>query len=206
VIDMVTRQTLLLHSDGAERLSCVQYAPNGGMLAIGSHDGSIHLYAVEENGRKYSRFGRCSGHSGYVSHVDWSSCGNYLRSNGGSNEIGYWEAKTGKPIQSVAEIRGIQWATDSCTLSFQVAGQWPENADGGEIASCDRNRGANLLASSDQFGNVKLFQYPCAQPKSEFNLGSGHCGNVSSVRFLSNDIRLISTGDRDATIIQWCLD
>lgn len=35
-------------------------APDGNFLAIGSHDSYIYIYAVAENGRKYSRVGKCS--------------------------------------------------------------------------------------------------------------------------------------------------
>lgn len=33
---------------------------DGNFLAIGSHDNYIYIYAVAENGRKYSRVGKCS--------------------------------------------------------------------------------------------------------------------------------------------------
>lgn len=33
---------------------------DGNFLAIGSHDNYIYIYAVSENGRKYSRVGKCS--------------------------------------------------------------------------------------------------------------------------------------------------
>lgn len=33
---------------------------DGNFLAIGSHDNYIYVYAVAENGRKYSRVGKCS--------------------------------------------------------------------------------------------------------------------------------------------------
>lgn len=33
---------------------------DGNFLAIGSHDNCIYIYGVSENGRKYTRIGKCS--------------------------------------------------------------------------------------------------------------------------------------------------
>ena len=33
---------------------------DGNYLAVGSHDNFVYIYAVTENGRKYSRAGKCS--------------------------------------------------------------------------------------------------------------------------------------------------
>lgn len=42
-------------------LFCVfLFSSDGNFLAIGSHDNYIYIYAVAENGRKYSRVGKCS--------------------------------------------------------------------------------------------------------------------------------------------------
>lgn len=38
----------------------VLFNSDGNFLAIGSHDNYIYIYAVAENGRKYSRVGKCS--------------------------------------------------------------------------------------------------------------------------------------------------
>lgn len=36
------------------------FIPDGTFLAVGSHDNFIYLYVVSENGRKYSRHGKCT--------------------------------------------------------------------------------------------------------------------------------------------------
>lgn len=41
-------------------LSSFLFYLDGNFLAIGSHDNYIYIYAVAENGRKYSRVGKCS--------------------------------------------------------------------------------------------------------------------------------------------------
>ncbi|XP_061300328.1 echinoderm microtubule-associated protein-like 3 isoform X2 [Pezoporus flaviventris] len=63
VLDMTTQQPLAGGSDGNEQLSVVRFSPDGSFLAIGSHDNFIYIYSVTEGGRKYTRFGRCTGTS-----------------------------------------------------------------------------------------------------------------------------------------------
>lgn len=94
------------------------FSLDGNFLAIGSHDNYIYIYAVAENGRKYSRVGKCSvssvfftlpsspsplwvislilipliprqGHSSFITHLDWSVDSQYLVSNSGDYEILY---------------------------------------------------------------------------------------------------------------------
>ena len=37
----------------------LQFSPNNQYLAVGSRDNHIYMYQVSEDGRKYSRMGRC---------------------------------------------------------------------------------------------------------------------------------------------------
>uniref|UniRef100_A0A668AJY9 EMAP like 1 n=1 Tax=Myripristis murdjan TaxID=586833 RepID=A0A668AJY9_9TELE len=62
VLDTDTKDLVTVHTDGNEQLSVMRYGTDGNFLAIGSHDNYIYIYAVAENGRKYSRVGKCSLH------------------------------------------------------------------------------------------------------------------------------------------------
>lgn len=70
-------------------------------------------------------------------------------------------------------MRDVEWATNTCTITFTTVGIWPESADGTDVNYCDRSRGGNLLATADDFGKVKLYTYPVTQPR------------VSALRLLS---------------------
>uniref|UniRef100_A0A668AJV2 EMAP like 1 n=1 Tax=Myripristis murdjan TaxID=586833 RepID=A0A668AJV2_9TELE len=89
VLDTDTKDLVTVHTDGNEQLSVMRYGTDGNFLAIGSHDNYIYIYAVAENGRKYSRVGKCSGHSSFITHLDWSVDSQYLVSNSGDYEILY---------------------------------------------------------------------------------------------------------------------
>ncbi|KAI4585656.1 hypothetical protein MJG53_005890 [Ovis ammon polii x Ovis aries] len=95
VLDAETRDLVSVHTDGNEQLSVMRYSVDGTLLAVGSHDNFIYLYAVSENGRKYSRHGKCTGHSSYITHLDWSPDNKYIMSNSGDYEILYWDIEHG---------------------------------------------------------------------------------------------------------------
>lgn len=62
-------------------------------------------------------------------------------------------------------MRDIEWATHNCTISFQTIGVWPEGADGTDVNNCARSSDCRLLVTADDFGKVKLYNYPVTQPK-----------------------------------------
>ncbi|KAJ6666938.1 hypothetical protein lerEdw1_018940 [Lerista edwardsae] len=206
VLDAETRDLVSIHTDGNEQLSVMRYTVDGTLLAVGSHDNFIYLYVVTENGRKYSRYGKCTGHSSYITHLDWTPDNKYIMSNSGDYEILYWDIPAGcKLIRNRSECKDKDWATYTCVLGFQVFGVWPEGSDGTDINALVRSRNRKVIAVADDFCKVHLFQYPCSKPKAPSHKYSAHSSHVTNVAFTHNDSHLISTGGKDTSIIQWKL-
>ncbi|CAB1348649.1 unnamed protein product [Coregonus sp. 'balchen'] len=203
VLDTDTRDLVFMHTDGNEIISNVKYSPDGNFLAIGSHDNFVYIYAVTENGKKYSRVGKCTGHSSFVTHLDWSVDSQYIVTNSGDYEILFWESSSGKHVTSMDLVRNVEWATSTCVLGFSVFGVWPDGADGTDINAVCRSHDSSLLASADDFGKVHLFSNPCFQPRAPSHTYSGHSSHVTNVAFLHDDSHLISTGGKDTSILQW---
>ena len=112
-------------TEGVEQVECIQYSPNGLLLACASRDNFIYVYEVSEDGLTYTKLGRCSGHSSFLTHIDWSAESKYLMSNSGDYEILYWEANACKQLTNIQTIREIEWVGQtSCTLSFNTLGLW----------------------------------------------------------------------------------
>ena len=113
---MLLREVFGVHQDGEEPVHCVKFSPDGSMLALGSRDNAIYTYQVDtvpmmyillgwaaitmsiiiintpvvqvkENYRKYSRLGRCLGHSSNVIQLDWSMDCQHIRSNSADHEV-----------------------------------------------------------------------------------------------------------------------
>ncbi|CAG10528.1 unnamed protein product [Tetraodon nigroviridis] len=177
VLDTDSKDLVTMHTDGNEQLSVLQYGPDGNFLAIGSHDNYIYIYAVSENGRKYSRVGKCSGHSSFITHLDWSVDSQYLVSNSGDYEILYWIPSVCKQVASVETTRDIEWATYTCPLGFHVFGLWPDGSDGTDVNAVCRSHDKSLLATGDDFGKVHLFSYPCSQFRVPYHTLNTHPAN-----------------------------
>jgi len=59
----------------------------------------------------------------------------------------------------------VEWASNSCVLTFNTLGIWPEGADGTDVNHCERSHDGRLMATADDFGKVKLYSYPVIQPR-----------------------------------------
>ncbi|XP_071335912.1 echinoderm microtubule-associated protein-like 4 isoform X3 [Trachinotus anak] len=206
VLDAETTDLVAIHTDGNEQLSVMRFSVDGSLLAVGSHDNFIYLYTVSERGRKYSRYGKCTGHSSYITHLDWSPDNNFIMSNSGDYEILYWDVPNGcKLIRNRSECKDIDWATYTCVLGYHVFGVWPEGSDGTDINALIRSHNRKVIALADDFCKVHLFAYPCSTPKAPSHKYSAHSSHVTNVSFLHNDSHLISTGGKDTSIMQWRL-
>ncbi|CAH8566869.1 unnamed protein product [Dicrocoelium dendriticum] len=204
IMDTTRREIVAAHSDGiGEQIQCIAYSPDGQYIALASRDNFIYVYQVLENGRKYSRVGRCSGHSSFVLHVDWSFDSRYLRSCSGDYELLYWTASDCRQIVAPSTLRDIDWHTHTCTIGWDVTGIWPEGADGSDINACDVSLNSNLLVTADDYGKVRLFHYPSPRPKAQSHAFNGHSSHVTNVKFLYDGSRLISAGGSDTSVLQW---
>nr|XP_046214836.1 echinoderm microtubule-associated protein-like 4 isoform X3 [Oncorhynchus gorbuscha] len=205
-LDAETRDLVAIHTDGNEQLSVMRFSVDGTLLAVGSHDNFIYLHTVAEKGRKYTRCGKCIGHSSYITHLDWSPDNKFIMSNSGDYEILYWDIPNGcKYIRNRSECKDIDWTTYTCVLGYHVFGVWPEGSDGTDINALIRSHNRKVIALADDFCKVHLFQYPCARPKAPSHKYSAHSSHVTNVTFMHNDSHLVSTGGKDTSVMQWRL-
>uniref|UniRef100_G3TSZ3 EMAP like 2 n=1 Tax=Loxodonta africana TaxID=9785 RepID=G3TSZ3_LOXAF len=203
LLDTETHDLVAIHTDGNEQISVVSFSPDGAYLAVGSHDNLVYVYTVDQGGRKVSRLGKCSGHSSFITHLDWAQDSSCFVTNSGDYEILYWDSATCKQITSADAVRNVEWATATCVLGFGVFGIWSEGADGTDINAVARSHNGKLLASADDFGKVHLFSYPCCQPRALSHKYGGHSSHVTNVAFLWDDSVALTTGGKDTSVLQW---
>nr|XP_021497822.1 echinoderm microtubule-associated protein-like 2 isoform X4 [Meriones unguiculatus] len=203
LLDTDTHDLVAIHTDGNEQISVVSFSPDGAYLAVGSHDNLVYVYTVDQGGRKVSRLGKCSGHSSFITHLDWAQDSTCFVTNSGDYEILYWDPATCKQITSADSVRNVEWATSTCVLGFGVFGIWPEGADGTDINAVARSHDGKLLVSADDFGKVHLFSYPCCQPRALSHKYGGHSSHVTNVAFLWDDSVVLTTGGKDTSVLHW---
>lgn len=75
--------------------------------------------------------------------------------------------------------------------------------DGSDINAVARSNSGHLLATSDDFGKVNIFKYPCLTVGALPVKYSGHSSHVMNVRWTAGDECLISCGGNDKCLMQW---
>lgn len=206
---------------GRGELCDIKFAPGsgagGGLLACGGHDRVIDVYRIVPSsdaalargqptaaGVRLEQVACCRGHTGTVTHLDWSCDGTMLVSNCAAREILHWAMPSGKRLvtnaPSVAVARWMSW---TCVLGFPVIGIWPDGSDGSDINAAHRSADGRLVLSADDIGLVKLFHCPCVVEDAPYRAATGHCSHVSCARFLQGDELAVSSGGSDRAIILW---
>lgn len=95
VLDVEIRDLVFIYIDGNEQFFVMCYLIDGIFLVVGFYDNFIYFYVVFENGRKYSRYGRCIGYFSYIIYFDWFLDNKYIMFNLGDYEILYWDILNG---------------------------------------------------------------------------------------------------------------
>jgi len=206
-------------------ISDIKFSPNGSILAIASHDKSIYFYSVPNavdninatewmNAFKKLKF-EFKKHSSAITHIDFSADDKWFQSNCQAYELLFGNLSNGKQETSASKLADYNaqltdevmdnrtyWATWTCTLGWPVQGIWPTGADGTDVNAVDRSPSGTMLATSDDFGLIKLFRNPCTAESSKFKSYSGHSSHVTNVRWTPSE-DLISVGGNDKCIFVW---
>uniref|UniRef100_A0A8B9KPM6 EMAP like 6 n=1 Tax=Astyanax mexicanus TaxID=7994 RepID=A0A8B9KPM6_ASTMX len=95
---------------------------------------------------------------------------------------------------------------DIRALGDEVLGVWPRNSDKADvICSCVSHAGLNVV-TGDDFGLVKLFDFPCPEKFAKHKRFFGHSAHVTNIRFSYDDKYVVSTGGDDCSVFIWkCL-
>ena len=178
-------------------LSFCRYSPDCHILAVGSADTNIYLYAADRN---YSRLGVCRGHSSPLKHLDFSRNSLFIQSNDEEYDVLFWN-HWGEAVSAEVYCSKSS-AAPSCTLAWQCAGVW-KDSDGGEITSVNVDKHTAVLACGDEYGRIKLYNYPTMGSSNLFSCSRGHAGSIASVRFSDGGHYLYSAGAEDCCVFQW---
>lgn len=60
VFDSQTRELIAQYTDGQEPIQCIEFSPDGSLVAIGSRDNHIYIYQVGDSHKRFNKVGRCT--------------------------------------------------------------------------------------------------------------------------------------------------
>lgn len=196
--------------DAKEWISDIKFSADGRVMCVGAHDCKIYIYRVDVEmtgssvkSAKLTLSKTFTKHNSVINHLDLSADGRFMQSNCSAYELLFADTMTGKQIVSASELKDVKWDSWTCTLGWPVQGIWAPGMDGSDINAVARSYSGHLVATSDDFGKIRLFRYPCMKENSSSQSYSGHSSHVTNVRWSAADECLISTGGNDKCVMQW---
>lgn len=211
VLDARTREVSSITQEGCDPLIAVRFAPDGQSLALISRS-ALYIYQVGAEYKEFTRRGRFSLQAGLHTALDWSADSQYVQVSGVDREAQAWRLpaledgdSTLAPIARVKEVESLrdeEWDSPSSLLSWNTMGVWQDEGWDVTVGATS----ASLLVVGETTGKLRTYRYPAGQPVCKFVAASGHSGPVTGVRFLEYSSRVISTGGRDASVMQWSIE
>mmetsp|Transcript_105800 Transcript_105800/g.182481 ORF Transcript_105800/g.182481 Transcript_105800/m.182481 type:complete len:736 (-) Transcript_105800:519-2726(-) len=209
VFDTHDYRQVLRKRNRKRRIICVKFSPDNSLLAVASAQNVVDIYDV---GRSFRRCGTCAGHSSAVLHVDWDKASNYIQTTSQAYELLFYE-KNGEHEPSSRRLKDLEYATQECTLGWNVQGIWPKYSDGSDVNMVNISNSEKYLVSCEDSGLVKLYNFPCIgsgldrrgklRRRPESQRAHGHSSHVTNAAFLYDDSYVISTGGADLCSFQW---
>ena len=209
--------------DSKSAVTLLTYSNEGETLAVGYEDGSILLYSVQDD---YELIAKCVRHTGAIIAMDFSTDGEWLRSNSATKELCFFNSDDGNFLSNANSMRDVLWATNTCIYSWHTRAihdspylaekvlcthapnvTAPTSTGEGEEQQVVPALLPEFVASGSNIGYICLHPFPCAtkgkQQISECHRYPAHVDSVGSLRFSFDTKRLLSVGAQDRCIIQW---
>jgi len=168
-----------------------------------------------ERGRIFTRVGTCRGHTSFINGLDWNLSSQVIQSTSTGYELLYHSIPDCRRVTGARALADQHWFTQKCKLGWSVQGIWPKYADGTDINSVTKSFSERLLACTDDYGTVTVFNYPCVgsglnkfgqlKKRPQCHTLWGHSSHVTNCSFSPKDEYLVTTGGADLCIFIWKL-
>uniref|UniRef100_A0A8C9CAS3 EMAP like 6 n=1 Tax=Phocoena sinus TaxID=42100 RepID=A0A8C9CAS3_PHOSS len=182
--------------DRKSAIQDIRISPDSRFLAVGSSGHTVDFYDLTQ-GTSLNRTGYCKDIPSFVIQMDFSADGKYIQVSTGAYKRQVHEVPLGKQVTEATVIEKITWASWTSILGDEVIGIWPRNADKADVnCACVTHAGLNIV-TGDDFGLVKLFDFPCTEKFAKHKRYFGHSAHVTNIRFSHDDKYVVSTGGDD---------
>ncbi|EGV91908.1 Echinoderm microtubule-associated protein-like 5 [Cricetulus griseus] len=174
----------------------IRFSPDSRYLAVGSSENSVDFYDLTL-GPTLNRISYCKDIPSFVIQMDFSADSRHLQVSSGCYKRHVYEVPSGKHLVDHAAIDRITWATWTSILGDEVMGIWSRHAEKADVTcACVSHSGISLV-TGDDFGMVKLYDFPCPEKFAKHKRFLGHSPHVTNIRFTSGDRHIVSAGGDD---------
>mmetsp|Transcript_22977 Transcript_22977/g.35466 ORF Transcript_22977/g.35466 Transcript_22977/m.35466 type:complete len:256 (+) Transcript_22977:1440-2207(+) len=184
------KKTLFKDLKRAEWIEAMSYSPCGKYLAVGSHDNNVYLLDT----KTYKKCVKLTGHSSFITAIDWSIDSKYIRTVCGAYELLFFNAGTKKRDPSGASNTvDCVWTDQTCKFGWNVQGVFPSGADGSFINRVAMSKDQKMIATADDSGMLQIYRNPCLEGHISAKY-RGHSEHVTNVKFSEDGNYLFTTG------------
>uniref|UniRef100_G3Q8V5 EMAP like 6 n=1 Tax=Gasterosteus aculeatus aculeatus TaxID=481459 RepID=G3Q8V5_GASAC len=180
----------------------IRFSPDNRFLAVASVESAVDFYDLSL-GPSLHRIGYCKDIAGAVIQIDFSADSKHVQVSTNTYTRQVHEVPSGKIVTEQTVLERITWATWTSILGDEVLGVWPRNAEKADVnCACVSLAGLNLV-TGDDFGLIKLFDFPCSERFAKHKRYFGHSAHVTNIRFSCDDKFVISAGGSDCSLFVW---
>ncbi|XP_037602711.1 echinoderm microtubule-associated protein-like 5 isoform X2 [Sebastes umbrosus] len=180
----------------------IRFSPSSRYLAVGSTESAVDFYDLTL-GPQLNRINCCRDIPSFVMQMDFSADSTYVQISTGAYKRLVYEVPSGKQVTEQTHIDRITWATWTSVLGDEVIGIWSRNTDKADVTcACVSHSGLNIV-TGDDFGMVKLFDFPCPEKFGKHKRFLGHSAHLTNVRFTNGDRFVVSAGGDDRSLFVW---
>ena len=185
--------------DYSTAINLLRFSPDGERLAIVCSKNFVDIYQLPQ----VIKHATCRGFKGVVSNLDWSIDSNYIQFNTLQYQRLVYQISDANPVIDNEVIGQIIWSALTCLSGPDLIGILPINVQSGDVNNSHLSNRGHILATGDDYGLVKLFNFPVDRKNAAFLQFHGHSADVTNVRFTHDDSYLLSTGGDDSSIFLW---
>ncbi|XP_035829085.1 echinoderm microtubule-associated protein-like CG42247 [Aplysia californica] len=190
---------------GTAQINALSFSPDGKQLAVGTFDGFIQIYYLQDEGHSFFRSQSSALKHGnmFIMHMDWSIDSKLIQAVMGDYDIIYWDTTTMQKIKAARTLRDVKWATHNCPIGHSIIGPW-QNLDRGDVINVvSRSQYRDLMVAGDNRGRLRLYKWPCSLQKAGFRNTKTYSSNVTCASFSCDDSSVITSGGNDAALMQF---
>jgi len=194
-----------------EAVQMLQFSADNGFLAVAHMDSQGYIYTVEGDGTNVVlNPWQPMVMNAAPTNLQWSLDGHWLKYLTRDYEVCHYELDYNSQrchfYPGIPDPDDVEWAGDPLIAGWDVKGLYQREWDGTDLNDASLSADGQYIASGDDFGKVRLHNYPALDAEAHRVYG-GHSSFVVGVEFMrtGTEDRLITCGGNDMAIFQWKL-